>query len=49
MSQEDMKGIFGNIHELVQLSGILVERLEVALNGRMGSDRVGTLFLEMVR
>lgn len=52
MTQQDMKTIFGNITELALLSGMLLERLEVAvgsaLDGGIGGDHVGALFLQMV-
>jgi hypothetical protein len=53
MTQEDAKIIFGNIAELVAFSDMFVERLEQALgsvlDGGIGNDRVGALFLEIVR
>ena len=53
MTKEDAKIIFSNVAELAILSDGFTEGLEDALGsvleGGSGQDRVGALFLEMVR
>jgi hypothetical protein len=53
MTREDTKIIFSNIAELALFSDMFVERLEQALgsvlDGGVGDDFVGALFLEIVR
>ncbi|KAF9012608.1 hypothetical protein BDQ17DRAFT_1344255 [Cyathus striatus] len=52
MSQEDVKVIFNNIAELAVFSDALSEHLEESLGalleGGVGDDRVGALFLCIV-
>jgi len=53
MTREDTKMIFSNVAELAVFSDMFVERLEQALglvlDGGVGDDHVGELFLELVR
>lgn len=53
MTREDTRIIFSNVTELAMFSDMVVERLEEALgsllHGGTGDDRVGALFLELVR
>jgi len=53
MTKEDAKIIFNNIADLAIFSDLFTERLEDALgsvlDGGTGEDRVGALFLEIVR
>ena len=53
MTVEDARIIFSNIGELATFSDMFSVRLEEALGnnieGRVGEDHVGALFLEMVR
>ena len=53
MSRYDARIIFSNLPELVEFTEDFVTRLEVALGNVLpsgeGEDRVGTLFIEMVR
>jgi hypothetical protein len=53
MTKEDVKIIFNNVADLALFSDLFTERLEDALGsvleGGAGQDRVGALFLEMVR
>jgi hypothetical protein len=53
MTRDDVRVIFSNIPELAEFSDDFVTRLEFALgnvlpNGE-GEDRVGALFIDMVR
>ena len=52
MTREDTKLIFSNVAELAMFSDMFVERLEQALGsvleGGVGFDHVGSLFLEVV-
>jgi len=52
MTREDTKIIFSNVAELAVFSDTFVERLELALgsvlDGGVGDDYVGALFLEIV-
>jgi len=53
MSRDDARIIFINVPELVEFADDFVTHLEIALgnvlaNGE-GEDRVGALFIEMVR
>lgn len=52
MSSEDVRMIFSNVGELAMFSYDFSERLEGALgdvlDGGVGEDRVGELFLEIV-
>ncbi|KAH7102142.1 hypothetical protein BKA62DRAFT_118078 [Auriculariales sp. MPI-PUGE-AT-0066] len=52
MSQQDIKIIFSNVHELALFAEVFSDKLEVALGevleGGRGKDRVGSLFLEVV-
>ena len=53
MTREDARIIFGNISDLAELADDFVFRIDIALgsvlpNGE-GEDRVGALFIEMVR
>jgi dynamin-binding protein len=53
MTRDDVQIIFSNISELAEFADDFVTRLEMALgnvlpNGE-GEDRVGALFIEMVR
>ena len=53
MTKEDVKIIFNNVADLALFSDHFAERLEDALGsvleGGIGQDCVGALFLEMVR
>ena len=53
MSRDDARIIFGNVSELVDLADDFITRLETALGNVLpsgeGEDRVGALFIEMVR
>lgn len=53
MTREDTKIIFSNVAELAVFADMFVECLERALgsvlDGGIGDDHVGTLFLEIVR
>jgi hypothetical protein len=53
MTKEDVKMIFSNVPDLALFSDYFTERLEDALGsvfeGGAGQDRVGALFLELVR
>jgi hypothetical protein len=53
MTREDTKIIFSNVAELALFSDLFVERLEEALgsvlDGGIGDDHVGALFVEIVR
>jgi hypothetical protein len=53
MTREDTKIIFSNVAELALFSDMFVERLDQALgsvlDGGIGDDHVGELFLELVR
>jgi len=53
MTKKDVKIIFNNVADLALFSDLFTERLEDSLGsileGGIGQDRVGALFLEMVR
>ena len=53
MTKEDVKIIFNNVADLALFSDFFSDRLEEALGsvleGGVGRDSVGSLFLEMVR
>ena len=53
MTKKDAKIIFNNVADLALFSDLFTERLEDSLGsileGGIGQDRVGELFLEMVR
>ena len=53
MTPHDARTIFGNVAELALFSDAFSERLEDALGdvleGGKGPDRVGEIFIEMVR
>lgn len=53
MTKEDVKIIFNNVADLALFSDLFSERLEEALGsvveGGVGRDWVGELFLEVVR
>jgi len=53
MSVEDAKVIFANIDELAEFTGRFTEFIQLALgseiDGGVGPDKIGALFLEMVR
>ncbi|KZV88381.1 hypothetical protein EXIGLDRAFT_722762 [Exidia glandulosa HHB12029] len=52
MTQQDIKIIFSNVHELALFAEVFSDKLEVALGevleGGRGKDRVGSLFLEVI-
>jgi hypothetical protein len=53
MTRDDARTIFSNLPELAEFADDFVSRLETALGnvlpGGEGEDRVGALFIEMVR
>jgi dynamin-binding protein len=53
MSVEDAKVIFANLDELAEFTGRFTEFIQLALgseiDGGVGPDKIGALFLEMVR
>ena len=53
MSRDDARIIFSNVPELAEFADDFVNRLETALGNVLpsgeGEDRVGALFIEMVR
>ena len=53
MSRDDARIIFSNVPELAEFADDFVARLEIALGNVLpsgeGEDRVGALFIEMVR
>jgi hypothetical protein len=53
MTQDDARTIFSNLPELAEFADDFVSRLETALGNVLpsgdGEDRVGALFMEMVR
>jgi len=53
MSRDDTRIIFSNLPELAKFADDFITRLEIALGNVLpsgeGEDRVGALFIEMVR
>jgi dynamin-binding protein len=53
MTRDDARTIFSNLPELAEFADEFVSRLETALGNVLpsgeGEDRVGSLFIEMVR
>lgn len=53
MTRDDARTIFSNLPELAEFADDFVSRLEAALGNVLpsgeGEDRVGALFMEMVR